>query len=164
MPILALIALLALPFLEIWVMIAAGAQFGAAWTVAALFAASAAGAVVIRLAGMRAFRDVDEAMRTGQPPRRGMLDTLMLLVGGILLAVPGFVTAAAGVVLALPLTRPALRWAFERWARRRMERMGAAVVDADFVDLSGDVGARQQRPETRVIRGTVVSDDEAGTS
>ncbi|QVQ52531.1 FxsA family protein [Spiractinospora alimapuensis] len=157
MPLLVLIALLAFPFLEFGAMYLVAAEIGVGWTLVALFAASAAGVVVIRLAGLRGYRDVDEALRTGEVPQRGMLDTLMVLVGGFLLAIPGFLTGVLGLVLALPLTRPVLRWAFEKWARRRMERFNATVVNATVVDAEA---ARAQRPDPNpgptVIRGTVL--------
>jgi UPF0716 protein FxsA len=157
MRILVPIALLALPFLEFWLLVAVAGQIGIGWTLLALFGASAAGVLVLRRAGLRAHRDVDAALRTGRPPQRGMLDTLMLFAGGVLLAVPGFLTAAAGLLIALPVTRPVLRWAFEGWARRRMvDLQGARVVDAEVVDVEPETGPRPPQ----VIRGEVLPDDD----
>ncbi|RCV48193.1 FxsA family protein [Marinitenerispora sediminis] len=165
MPLLAVLALMALPFLEIWVMILVGQQIGVAWTILALFAMSAAGVLVTRRAGTKAFRDADEAMRTGQPPRGGLLDTLMLFVGGVLLTTPGFITGLLGLVMALPVTRPALRWAFTAWATRRMARMttdpGGVRVG---VRVPGQPRGEQPvgRPgEGTVIRGHVVEDGDS---
>ncbi|WP_344970074.1 FxsA family protein [Salinactinospora qingdaonensis] len=160
MPLLIAMALLALPFLEIWLMIVIGQQIGAGVTIAALFAASLGGALVVRHAGTRAYRDAEEAIRTGTPPAGGVLDTLMLFVGGILLAIPGFVTAAVGLVLALPFTRPALRWLFSAWAKRRVERMRA---NADLVTLNGYPRTRPwpNAPSdgSQVVQGRVIHDD-----
>lgn len=161
MPLLIVIALMALPFLEIWIMVLAAGQIGVPWTIAALFALTLTGVFVVRRAGTRAFRDTDEAMRTGKEPERGLLDTLMVLVGGILLITPGFITAVLGALLALPVTRPALRWAFQGWARRRMEKMRSRM-DADLTAM----GVRTRRPDDgrpgsgTVIKGTVVEPDE----
>lgn len=157
MPLLVLIALLAFPFLEFGAMYLVAAEIGVGWTLVALFAASAVGVVVIRLAGLRGYRDVDEALRTGEAPQRGVLDTLMVLVGGILLAIPGFITGVLGLVLALPVTRPVLRWAFEKWARRRMERFNATVVRATVVDAeAAGTEPGDPKPGPTVIRGTVL--------
>lgn len=161
MRILVPITLLALPFLEFWLVVTVAARVGIGWTLLALVAVSASGVLVLRRAGLRAHRDVDAALRTGQPPQRGMLDTLMLFAGGVLLAVPGFLTAAAGLLMALPLTRPVLRWAFESWARRRMVDLQATrVVDADVVDVESDTGPRPPR----VIRGEILPDDDGRPS
>lgn len=127
MPLLIVLALMALPFAEIGLMIAIGGWIGVPWTIALLFAVSASGVLVLRRAGTKTFRDADAAMRTGTPPQGSLLDTLMMLVGGVLMAIPGFITGAVGAVLALPFTRPLLRWAFVAMAERRMRRMGATV-------------------------------------
>ena len=126
MPLLLVLALMALPFLEVWLMIVVGGQIGAPWTLAALVSLLILGVAVLRHTG-RALREViqetDEAMRTGQQPRKGLLDPLMLMAGGILLVIPGFLTAALGLLLATPFTRPALRWVFAGWAARRMRKV-----------------------------------------
>ncbi|GHC86374.1 hypothetical protein GCM10007079_29650 [Nocardiopsis terrae] len=130
MPLLTVLALMALPFAEVGLMIWVGGQIGVPWTLAALVSLMVLGVAVLRHTG-RAFREVvqqaDEAMRTGEQPRKGLLDPLMLMAGGILLVVPGFLTAAVGLLLATPFTRPALRWAFAGWAARRMRRMQERV-------------------------------------
>ena len=126
MPLLLVLALMALPFLEVWLMIVVGGQIGVSWTLASLVSLMILGVAVLRHTG-RAFREVlqeaDEAMRTRQQPRKGLLDPLMLMAGGILLVVPGFITATLGLLLATPFTRPALRWVFAGWAARRMRKM-----------------------------------------
>ena len=123
MPVLIVLALMALPFVEVWLMIAVGGWIGAPWTLAALIASMVLGAVVLRRVGTRALRDTDAALRSGRQPRGGLLDPLILMAGGILLVIPGFLTAAVGLLLVLPFTRPLLGWAFTGWAQRRMRRM-----------------------------------------
>ncbi|WP_046468215.1 FxsA family protein [Allosalinactinospora lopnorensis] len=169
MPLLIVLALMALPFLEIWLIILAGQQIGVAWTIAALFLLSASGLLVLRGAGTKAFREADETMRTGVPPQGSLLDTLMTLVGGILLLTPGFITGAVGAVLALPFTRPALKWAFIGWAERRIQKMGATVHGSDgpVVTLGGQNTSWRERGGSapgggRVVPGHIVEDDETG--
>ncbi|ASU83722.1 exlusion protein FxsA [Nocardiopsis gilva YIM 90087] len=162
MPLLIVLALMALPFLEIWLMILVGSQIGVPWTIAALFLLSASGVVALRGAGTKAFREADEAMRTGAPPQGGLLDTLMVMVGGILLITPGFLTGAVGAVLALPFTRPALRWAFIAWAERRIKKMGVPVNGA-FAPSGGPVAG--ERPGSgKVVPGVIVEDEAPGAA
>ncbi|WP_017625427.1 FxsA family protein [Nocardiopsis chromatogenes] len=194
MPLLIVLALMALPFAEIWLMIAVGGWIGVPWTVALLFAFTAVGVLVLRRAGTRAFREFEESLRVqaqayrdagGDPramaealrqgdsarSRDGMLSALMLMVGGILLLIPGFITAAVGGLLALPFTRPALRWAFSAWADRRARAMGVTVVPGSFAPsgtgapgASGD-GAGRSPGSGKVIRGRVVDPgEEPGTA
>lgn len=123
MPLLTVLALMALPFLEVWLMIVVGGSIGVPWTLAALLSLMILGVAVLRRAGTKAFRDAEEAMRAGQQARGGLLDPLMLMAGGVLLVIPGFVTATFGLLLVLPFTRPLLRWVFVGWAERRMRKM-----------------------------------------
>lgn len=123
MPLLKVLALMALPFLEVWLMIAIGGWIGVPWTLAAIVSLMILGIAVLRRAGSKAYQDADRVMRTGEKPSGGLLDPLMLMAGGILLVIPGFITALLGALLVLPFTRPLLRWAFVGWAERRMNKM-----------------------------------------
>ncbi|MCY9783250.1 FxsA family protein [Nocardiopsis sp. EMB25] len=143
MPLLTVLALMALPFLEVWLMIAVGGWIGVPWTLAALVALMVLGVAVLRRAGTKAFRDADQAMRSGEPPRGGLLDPLMVMAGGVLFIIPGFLTALLGLLMVLPFTRPALRWAFAGWARRRMRRMQERMNEefaAQGVNVPGQGG------------------------
>ncbi len=164
MPLLTVIALMALPFLEIWLMILVAGQIGVTWTIAALCASSVTGVLVVRRAGRGAYADAQRALRTGTEPRADLLDTLMLLAGGVLLAVPGFLTALLGALMALPLTRPALRWVVSGWFRRRLDRM-RAQMEADLLTLrdyaSGGVppGGDPRPGAGRVVQGRIIHDE-----
>jgi UPF0716 protein FxsA len=159
MPLLIVLALMALPFLEICLIILVGQQIGVAWTIAALFLLSASGLLVLRGAGTKAFREADETMRTGVPPQGGLLDTLMTMVGGILLLTPGFVTDVVGLFVVLPFTRPLARGALSQFVARRLVTPYAGpggVADGPF----GTGRTRRPGPgpdrEGPVVRGDVV--------
>lgn len=168
MPLLTVSALMALPFVEVWLMIVVGGWIGVPWTLAALVSSMVLGVAVLRRAGTRAFRDADRAMRSGEPPRGGLLDPLMLMAGGVLLVVPGFVTAVLGLLMVLPFTRPVLRWAFAGWAQRRVRRMrerveeefvvgGATVSGAGAYTGAGGFGPRPGADDaSRADRGRVI--------
>lgn len=159
MPLLTVIALMALPFLEIWLMILVAGQIGVTWTIAALCASSVTGVLVVRRAGRGAYADAQRALRTGTEPRADLLDTLMLLAGGVLLAVPGFLTALLGALMALPLTRPALRWVVSGWFRRRLDRM-RAQMEADLLTLHDYASGGDPRPGAgRVVQGRIIHDE-----
>lgn len=171
MPRLILLAIVALPFVEIGSAILIGQQIGALWTVIALGVLTVTGVMVMRWSGLRVLRDVDAAARTGTVPRGGMLDPVMLLAGGMLLAFPGFVSGLAGLLLVLPFTRPALRWVFAAWAQRRFERMRAHMAAAaegaptGVVVVDGEVIHReptQQEPQSQVVRGEIVENGQSG--
>ena len=148
MPLLIVLALMALPFLEVWLMIWIGGEIGVLWTLAALVSLMVLGFAVLRRTGQalrKVIQDADEAMRGGEQPRKGLLDPLMLMAGGILLVIPGFITAALGVLLVTPVTRPALRWVFAVWAARRMQKMQERMNE-EFVVRGATIPNQGQGP------------------
>jgi UPF0716 protein FxsA len=105
-----LLVFLVLPLLEIAILIKVGQTIGFWPTMTLLVAAAAYGFVLIREAGLamvgRMFAAVDE----GRLPFESLLDSYAVIIAGMLLIVPGFVSdTAALVVLTPPLRRFAIR-------------------------------------------------------
>ncbi|GAB1640483.1 FxsA family protein [Krasilnikovia sp. MM14-A1259] len=111
------VAMLLLAVAEIVVFVAVAHALGAGWAVVLLAAASAAGVVLLRREGVRGWRVLRTAGADG-PAGAQMSHALIGVLGALLLAVPGFLTAVAGLVLILPpgrgLARRAVRHATER--------------------------------------------------
>jgi len=81
------------------------------WEVAllALILSSAAGAWVVKREGTATWRRVVSGVRAGQMPTTSVLDGCLVVVAGVLLLVPGFVTDLAALALAIPPVRRAVR-------------------------------------------------------
>jgi UPF0716 protein FxsA len=119
-----LVALLVgVPVLEIVVIIAIGRTIGAAWTVLALLGLMLIGSWALKREGSRAWQKLRRAVEDGKMPAREVTDGALVLVGGLLMIVPGFVTAAVGALLLLPPTRavlrPVLGASVGRWVARQ---------------------------------------------
>ena len=82
---LALVALLLLPIIEIVVIVAVGQAIGGWPTFLLLVATSLLGAWLIRREGGRAWRALEQAVRSGRMPAREIADGVVVLVGGGLL-------------------------------------------------------------------------------
>jgi UPF0716 protein FxsA len=118
-----LLALLALPFLELAVFIAMARTIGFAWTLMLMLATSLAGALILRHAGGNHIARVRVALGEGsftalQADSSGGL----ILLAGILLLIPGFITDLGGLVLLIGPLRRALGAALSRG------RSGAGTV------------------------------------
>jgi len=109
-----------LPALEIYVIVLVGRQIGAFPTVGVMLAAGAIGAWLARRESARTWRRLQEGLERGIPPGRDIMEGLLVLVGGVLLLTPGFVTDLVGLMLLLPPSRAVLARAGVRWATRRM--------------------------------------------
>ena len=55
--------------------------------------------------GARAWRHFRADLADGRPPGNAATDGVLVFIGGVLMLVPGFVTAVIGAVLLVPLTR-----------------------------------------------------------
>ena len=102
-----LFALLALPFLELAVFVTVAAAIGFGWALILVFAGSLAGLLIVRHAGGGHIARIRVALGEGsftalQADSRGGL----ILLAGILLLIPGFITdIAALLLLVAPLRR-----------------------------------------------------------
>jgi UPF0716 protein FxsA len=139
------VALLLLPVIEIAVIIQVGMQIGASWTVALLLGMSLLGAWIIKREGRRAWLDIQRSVDNGQEPGREMVDSALILLGGLLLLIPGLVTDVFGILLVLPFTRPFLRRGAQVWLAKRtttyvmgrtsrLDGPGRPVVPGEVVD------------------------------
>lgn len=152
MPVLLFIAFIVVPVVEIYVIVRVGGLIGVLPTIAILLAVSVLGAWLVRREGRRAWRTLNEAVGHGRMPGRELADAALVLVGGVLLLTPGFVTDVLGFCMVLPPIRPLVRRALFALARRR-----ARVVATRSRGRSGAPGRDQDgRP---VVRGEVVDDD-----
>lgn len=101
--------LLLLLILEILAISLVSSWIGGWPTFLLLMLTSALGVWVISRQGARAWRALNQALLEGRMPARELADGIVVLVGGLLLLLPGFITDLAGLLLVLPFTRPVAR-------------------------------------------------------
>jgi len=113
-----------LPILEIYVIIQVGQEIGAMPTILLLIAESALGAWVVKREGRRAWQALTDALASGTLPGRELADAAVVLLGGVLLLTPGFVTDLFGFFFVLPFTRPVARRLLAAVVAHRITRSG----------------------------------------
>jgi len=109
---------LAVPFVEIYVIIQVGHVIGLVDTLAVLVLVSLVGAWLVKREGLSVLRRAQAQLDAGRVPGRELVDGVLVLLAGALLLTPGFVTDAVGILLLLPPVRAAMRAV----ARRRLAR------------------------------------------
>lgn len=144
MPIVVALALLALPIAEIAGFIIVGSQIGVLATIGLILAMSVAGAMLLRVQGFGAMQRMRAAMDLGEPVGGELADSMMIMLAGLLLITPGFITGALGILLFIPPVRR-LFW--------KLAGLKLAVVAArrgspgpDVVDLGRDEYRREDGP------------------
>ncbi|MEU3483744.1 FxsA family membrane protein [Streptomyces sp. NPDC033754] len=151
--------------LEIWLLTVVANATGALTVLALLVGGAVLGATVVKRAGRRAFRNLtttfqqaQAAAQTGEAPpadaRTGAEDRNgFLMLGGLLLMIPGLVSDAAGLLLLIPQVRSLLG----RYAEKAVERRMAAAPPGSLQDAFQQ--ARIHRPDGKVVQGEVVRED-----
>ena len=132
------VLLVAVPILEVWLLIQVGSWIGVWPTVAVLVVEALLGAALLRREGHRAWRALSDALGRGAVPSRELVDAALVLVGGLLLMLPGFATDVVGLVFLLPFTRPLARRLLLVVLARRLGRLGVPgtppVVRGDVIE------------------------------
>ncbi|MFJ3719300.1 FxsA family membrane protein [Streptomyces sp. NPDC090057] len=140
--------------LEVWLLTRVAGAAGGPTVFLLLAAGVVAGSVIIKRAGRRAFRNLNEALQRGGSPSRGGGNGLLML-GGLLLIIPGLISDAAGLLLLLPPVQRAV----SRWTERTLDRRLRRVVPGGLGDAFQQ--ARMHRPDGKVVQGEVIREDTA---
>jgi UPF0716 protein FxsA len=98
------------------------------------------GGWIILTTGVRAFGSLEEAVRAGRAPDARLADAGLVMTGGLLLVLPGFITDIAGALTVLPTTRPLVRRVLRRVgpAARRPPVGRGPVIRGEVVDPTDD--------------------------
>jgi UPF0716 protein FxsA len=112
-----LFTLLALPFLELAAFITVAAAIGFGWALSLVIAGSFAGLLVLRHAGGNHIARMRVAFTEGRfTALQADSSSGFILVAGILLLIPGFITDVIALLLLVPPLRRALHAALENSA------------------------------------------------
>jgi len=126
---------IAVPILELWIIIEVGGLIGVVPTLALLLADAVLGSLLLRHQGRGAWQRFNAALAERRFPGREVADGLMIAVGGTLLLTPGFLTDIVGLFLLIPPTRAIARRILRTLVARRFVVVGV-----------GGLGGSQQGP------------------
>ncbi|MFF3459471.1 FxsA family membrane protein [Streptomyces sp. NPDC002730] len=150
--------------LEIWLLTLVAGAAGGLTVLALLVGGGIVGAVVTKRAGRRAFRNLTETLQqaqagnspapgTGSTGSTGSTGNGFLMLGGLLLMLPGLISDAAGLLLLLQPVRSALGRYTERSLEHRMRVAAPGSLGDAFQQ------ARIHRPDGKVVQGEVIRQD-----
>lgn len=150
-----LLMLIALPLLEIAILIEVGQAIGFWPSVLLLFAAALVGAKIVHDQGLATARRAAEALAEGTPPVGPMLEGVALVIAGALLILPGYLSDIAGLLLMVP---PFRRFAilsvlrrFRDAARRRFPQARARRPPPEEPERPLVIDGEFERIEERTI-------------
>ncbi len=126
-----LLAIVLVLVLELWLLVWLSRHIGAWALLGLLLLGGTLGASLAKRQGLRVFRDWQAALSSGQPPREGALEGMLVLASGMLFVLPGVLSDVLGIAL---LFAP---------VRRRVARALRPCLSVQ--ELSGFAGGVGQR-------------------
>lgn len=124
-----LLLFVVLPLTELWLLLVIGEAIGLWPTVAIALTTGVLGGSLAKREGMRVWRAWLDALQRMVPPKEGVIDGLLVLVGGALLVTPGVITDVTGLLLLIPWTRRPIAARVRAAVDRRIERSSGFRVE-----------------------------------
>ena len=132
-----LLALLALPILEIYLLIQIGGLIGFLPTLFLLFGAAGLGTYLLQTQGWNTWMRLQQSLARGEIPANELVNGAVIVVGGALLLLPGFLSDVVGLFCLIPFTRRLIAaWVIQNRLGLRQSNVSAPdepkVIDGEF--------------------------------
>lgn len=120
--------LIVIPAMEIGILLLSGKTIGAIPTVLLIILTGILGAWLAKKQGIETIRKAQEQMQYAQIPSEAILDGLCILIGGLLLLTPGFITDIVGIFLLLPISRNKIKPLLLTTIRKMIDRNKVTII------------------------------------
>jgi UPF0716 protein FxsA len=105
----------AVPLIEIAILIKVGQWIGFGWTLFIVISTAITGSYILHSQGMQVVRRAIESISKGQAPIAPIVDGSFLMLAGALLLAPGILTDVVGLLLLIPFVRATVsNWSIEK--------------------------------------------------
>ena len=118
-----------IPIIEIYLLIEIGSMFGVLTAVTLVILTGFFGAFLARMQGLQTLYRIQESLREGRMPSGELLDALLIVIAGLVLLTPGFLTDSAGFLLLIPVTRNSIKY----WLQRQIELRYMSIRSKDII-------------------------------
>ena len=97
-----LLLFILMPIAEIALLLQVGDMIGGWNTVGLIIVTAFVGAYLVRQEGLSTLQKAQQKMANNEVPGKEMMEGLMLVIAGVLLVTPGFITDIIGFLFVLP--------------------------------------------------------------
>ena len=133
------IIFLALPALEIFLMIKIGSQIGAFNTIALIFLTAIVGIYYARLQGIQTIRSGLINMYQNKMPVYELVSGASIAFAALLLIIPGFLTDSIGFFLLIPFTRGVIfKSILKKEKKNFKENLQNQTIDGEIINKEKD--------------------------
>jgi UPF0716 protein FxsA len=119
---------LALSLSEMIVLLLAGNIIGVWPTLLLVICTGIAGVYTAKKQGLETLRKAQQQIQYGQMPGSEIIDGICIMVGGLCLLLPGFVSDIIGLILVLPPTRSIVKPLLIRWMMNRINKGKITII------------------------------------
>jgi UPF0716 protein FxsA len=143
----------AIPISEIALFVVVGGRIGVLPTIGLVVLSAVAGSILMRWQGMKALARIQKELAADRVPGKELVQGVMILLAGLLLMMPGFLTDMLGLLLFIPPVRDAV-WRFLS-SRVNVQTFGTGFAqhgarrsEPGVVDLDEDEYRREGNPDS----------------
>jgi len=134
----AILFIIAIPLIEIYLMIKIGGVIGAFNTIFLIFFTAITGLYFARLAGLSAIRSGFNQLIKNEMPVYEIISGAALAFAALLLIIPGFLTDLIGFLLIIPVTRKFFILSVSSRFKNKKKRSNEDIIEGTIDDGKND--------------------------
>ena len=116
-----LILFIVVPVAELYVLIEVGKKIGSLTTIGIIIFTGILGAYLVKNQGFLILKKIQNDLNDGIMPGDSLIQGAIILVGGILLLTPGFVTDTVGFIFLIPVSRNVIKKYLLKWLKGKIK-------------------------------------------
>lgn len=122
------------PIIEIYLFMVVGGLIGVLPTILLVILTAMLGSILLQQQGIATLQRVHSALQQGQLPTAALLEGVVIIIGGVLLLTPGFLTDILGLLCLIPVTRGY----FMVWLAQRVQVHSSRASPDEHLTIEGE--------------------------
>ncbi|MCJ7789955.1 MAG: membrane protein FxsA [Candidatus Atribacteria bacterium] len=116
-----LILFIAIPVVELYILIEVGKKIGSLTTIGIIILTGILGTYLIKSQGFMILRKIQNDLNEGIVPGDSLIQGAIILLGGVLLLTPGFITDITGFIFLIPAGRKIVKKYLLKWVKGKIK-------------------------------------------
>lgn len=112
---------IAIPVVELYILIEVGKKIGSLTTIGIIILTGILGTYLIKSQGFIILRKIQNDLNEGIMPGDSLIQGAIILLGGVLLLTPGFITDITGFIFLIPAGRKIVKKYLWKWLKGKIK-------------------------------------------
>jgi UPF0716 protein FxsA len=112
---------IAIPVVELYILIEVGKKIGSLTTIGIIILTGILGTYLIKSQGFMILRKIQNDLNEGIMPGDNLIQGAIILLGGVLLLTPGFITDITGFIFLIPAGRKIVKKYLWKWLKGKIK-------------------------------------------